>query len=234
MEKPTLVVCLPGSEFSHSFLGAWTNLYAHLLRTFRVVHITMACSNQYTVRDKIVATVKAGNWGAKYWLWIDSDNLLQPEGFDLLYQTLEMNPGVAGVGGWYLIDVEPPVVCAAKANNDFTKVESFTLEEIKKAFLEKEILEVTGHMGFGSFLVRSEVMENAGEYAFSPIVREDGMYCGDDVSFFRRQIKSGYRFFLHPGVYLPHLKLKEVGTMELMKVFGSAEMEKEEVSRVAV
>jgi len=42
-----------------------------------------------------------------------------------------------------------------------------------------------------------------------------GPYKGDDVSFCHRAMHRGYRFFIHPEVYLPHLKRKDIPAPKL-------------------
>jgi Glycosyltransferase like family 2 len=212
--KKGLVLCTPGASFDWRVHHADMLLAVHLVGRYDFSIVARSCSNQYIVRDLSVMDIRAfmKQTGKKfdYVLWTDSDNVLMPEQFDFLVDVLEYRPEVAAVGGWYYVDTNPPKVCAV--NLVHGKEVDVTFDEIQKAVDELRLIEVNGHIGFGAVLMRAEVLLTAGEWAFSPVIadEETGAYLGDDVSFCRRSMARGHRWFLHPEVYLPHLKVNDV------------------------
>jgi len=212
--KPKLVVFLPGSEFRGRVMQAWSLLLIHLIQRFEVTLSFSECSNQYYVRDMAVRKVRSDFANQKppdFALWIDSDNVLTPDAFDLLADAVQAAREVSACSGWYWMHAEPPQLCARVKDPNGT-IRSVTFEELQDAYDSLSLIEITDHIGFGSVFMRWEVLETAGEWPFCAIVddQEDRPMKGDDVSFCRRAIARGYRFFLHPEVYLPHLKMMEL------------------------
>lgn len=242
-QKSTIAVSTPGAVFDTAWTQMWDKLYLHLLLKlqYNVIRLPQKCSNQYTVRDMTLRQLKeiartSPQYAPKYVLFIDSDNLLTPEQFDKLHSALETHADIAdAVGGWYYIDIQPPVVCAASATSDPLTTPHWiqqggarviTLEEIQEAYDSHTLLEVTAHMGFGSLLMKWEVLAETGDYAFSPVLKtvpgsvyagEEAEYLGDDVSFCRRAIARGRRFFIQPDVKLPHLKIKDIPAADIVR-----------------
>ena len=207
----TLAVCFPGSNYDWRVHEANNVLSVNLASRFDLFVIFQACSNQYIVRDLCSSamrnSLKQAGRKPKYVLWRDSDNVLTDSGFDLLYDALESAPQISAIGGWYYRN--PTEVCAA--NLDTNGVETWLkFEEIQAAADSLKLIEVSGQIGFGALLMRWEVMEGSGEWPFSPIVAPSGQYMGDDVSFIRRSMARGHRWFLHPEVYLPHYKMDDI------------------------
>lgn len=236
---PAIAVLKPGSNFDTAWACAWDVLYPHLLTKFRVINVPLKCSNQYIARDMCVRNLKSAmtthELNPEYVLWIDSDNILTPDGFDLLLEAIQANKSqIDAIGGWYWIDVEPPQICAAVSvgpsdvkgwltSGATTQVK---FESIQEAYDDKALVEVTAHMGFGALLMKTEMVLGEGEYPFSPVMRipigesyqgQAVEYMGDDVSFCRRTIAKGRRYFIHPDVYLPHLKNKELEAPKLKR-----------------
>lgn len=214
-----LGLCFPGASYDWRPHLSNVLLVAKLAARFELILAARSCSNQYIVRDLCVSDVRGAVQGSggrhpKYVLWRDSDNVLTAEGFDLLYDALESAPQVSAVGGWYWMDTVPPQVCAANLADD--KEEWIPFQEIQAAADELRLIELTGQIGFGAVLMRWEVLETAGQWPFSPIINpQTGQYMGDDVSFIRRSIARGHRWYLHPEVYLPHLKTNDVAAPRL-------------------
>ena len=132
-----------------------------------------------------------------------------------LQAALPAQEGTAqAVGGWYYMDTNPATVCAANYTDG--KEEWIKFEEIQEAADKLSLIELTGQIGFGAVLMRWEVLEGTGQWPFSPTLDpQTGQYMGDDVSFIRRSLARGHRWFLHPEVYLPHLKTNDVAAPRL-------------------
>jgi len=214
----TLGLCFPGASFDWRVHQANNLLVARLAARFELILSARSCSNQYIVRDLSVGDLRGavanGGRVPKYVLWRDSDNILTDSGFELLYDALENAPEIAAIGGWYYMDTNPPQVCAANMAGD--KEEWIKFEEIQEAADKLSLIELTGQIGFGAVLMRWEVLEGSGQWPFSPVIdSQTGQYMGDDVSFIRRSLARGHRWFLHPEVYLPHLKTNDVAAPRL-------------------
>lgn len=214
----TLALCFPGASYDWRVHQANNLLVSRLAARFELFMVARSCSNQYIVRDLCVSDVRGAAQHAgkapKYVLWRDSDNVLTDSGFELLYDALENASEVSAIGGWYYMDSNPPTVCAANYTDG--KEEWIKFEEIQAAADELKLIELTGQIGFGAVLMRWEVLEGSGQWPFSPTIDPvTGQYMGDDVSFIRRSLGRGHRWFLHPEVYLPHLKMNDAAAPRL-------------------
>lgn len=203
---PRLIVCIPGSNFSGKWLDAWTELYSQLALEYRVTCVRCEGNNIYQVRADSLAIMAeiAKDDPPQYVLWIDSDNIVAFAGFVHLRHALETLLEASAVGAWYLMQMhfgEPPQVTAGRGN-DRPNVQ--TLRNARGQLLEVEFI------GFGFLLMRWSVIEDLGLHAFTPVLRDDGDFEMDDVSYCLRARQKGHRIFLHSGVYSPHLKLLPV------------------------
>src|SRR6185295_1573446 len=165
--------------------------------------------NIYTVRNHCVKNIKAAAplSDFKYIMWIDSDNMFYHQWFEELVNILDTRPEVSGVGAWYLVqsgmngggEVAAGNIDMANGNCDQT-----TVTQIGAA--GDSLIEVD-FLGFGFFLMRSKVLEDVGDNPFNPLFDGTGGIQGDDVSFLQRAKAKGHRFFIHPKIQAPHLKL---------------------------
>jgi hypothetical protein len=230
-KRKRIAVLNPGDEFSWQWVSAWSNLLPYLANNFDLAFTFESCSNQYFSRDfcyqALLKHIRDTGWGRPdFVLWIDSDNILPVESFRLLLDALEARPDVDAVGGWYWIATAVPQICARVADPDGV-VRSVTIEEMQRAYDSLSLLSISDHMGFGSLLMRWGVMESDQTiWPFRAMVdpesltlergqdfelwKNDSPMKGDDVSFCRRAIARGHKFYVHPEVYLQHLKRADV------------------------
>ena len=199
--REVLAVCLPGSNFSRAWLAGWNELYPYLHAKFRLYLYYAESNNIYQVRNITANLVLNNPDKPKYVLWIDSDNVVSAAGFEWLYQAAEAGEEVSAVGGWYRFFGPNGSLVAAGTGPDARPTE----EEVKNC---PGLMRV-GYIGFGFLLMRYEVLADMGESAFTP-VRWDGTFCTDDGGFCDHAGKKGYKFYIHPKVFAPHLKLGEV------------------------
>ena len=199
--RELISVCIPGANYSRAWLGAWNELFAHLMKKFRVCLHYAESNNIYQVRNITANSILQAMEQPKYVLWIDSDNLVSVQGFEELYASINECPEVSGVGAWYRFFGPRGSLIAAGTGSYLRPTE----EQIKSL---PGLLEV-GYIGFGFLLMRQQVIRDMGFDAFLPI-RYDGTWCTDDGGFCDHATKKGHRFFLHPKVFAPHLKLGEV------------------------
>jgi len=231
-KRVKLAALLPGDVFPWTWVDNWSRLLLHLGNKFEFAWTFQSCSNQYFARDfawqSLQRHMLKSNWTPDYVLWLDSDNILTEAQFDLLYYAIENGTAIDAIGGWYWIDVEPPQVCA-RVRETGGAIRSITIDELQYASDNLRLLPINDHMGFGAMLMRWSVMAGAGQWPFTPMLQTDwkrimmeplqpdslpgpiGPYKGDDVSFCHRAImERGFKFFVHPEVYLPHLKRKDI------------------------
>jgi len=247
-------VLMPGDTFDWRWNSNWSKLLIHLVSKYDPAWTFQACSNQYFARDFAWQTLlehnKRANYTPDFVLWLDSDNPPPtPEEFELLLDVLAQAPEVSAIGGWYYINVEPPPICARVRDKNGT-VRSVTFDEIQEAYDNLKLIEINDHMGFGALLMRWEVMACAGTWPFTPMLQPNwkeimfnplvdrhqltiGPYKGDDVGFCHRAMERGFRFFLHPEVYLPHLKRNDVPGPKL-KPRGRAKRKADSGSRAGI
>jgi hypothetical protein len=111
-----IAIALPGQEFSSQWLHSWTVLYGHLMaaRGFLTMPIFAYTSNVHCTRMEITKTVLEARHKPDYILWVDDDNTLAPELFDMLQKDLDDNPDLAGVVGWCWCDPADPLGDANK------------------------------------------------------------------------------------------------------------------------
>jgi len=132
-KRMKLAALLPGDVFSWTWTDAWSRLLLHLGGRFDFAFTFESCSNQYFARDfayqALLRHNKAQDWTPDYALWIDSDNILTPEQFDLLFDAIETVPMISAIAGWYWIDVDPPQVCA-RVRDEKGQVRSVTIDEL--------------------------------------------------------------------------------------------------------
>lgn len=204
MHKPKLIVCLPGSNFSQDWLIGWNDLNAHLQMEYRVTPVYASGCNIYEVRNGCVESIAENvqpDDEPEYILWIDSDNVVSVDGFYALRKAMEAIPEASGVGAWYLMKVPgkwDPMITAGSGDN------RPTVQDVQAA--RGRLLPVE-YIGFGFLLMRFSLIESMGLGCFKPMLRGDGDFEEDDVSFCLRANESGAKFFLHSGVHSPHLKL---------------------------
>ena len=209
-DRPRLAICVPGNSYSWQWMFYFVELFPYLLNNFRLnVNFSSGC-NIYEVRNGAANTVLSFKEGVPdYVLWIDSDNCVTVDGFCRLKDALDKIPEACAVGAWYTyLHQDGTVDVAAGTVGDqaqHPKVYAI------RSMHEGELMEVD-YIGFGFLLMRGEALKALGKNPFKPMAMENTA-CGfeiDDVAFCRAAREKGYKFFLHPKVNAPHLKLLTV------------------------
>lgn len=211
-----VVFCLPGSTFSHRFLMCWSELILWCLHNN--IDIRVSCrqsSNVYFVRSMCLAAdvLKGPNqapFGGEmeydYIMWIDSDQVFNPEQFAKL-----LNHKKDIVSGLYMMADCQHYACVKDWDIDhFKKTGTFkflTPGDIKG---KKGLMEVA-YNGFGWMLIKKGVFENLEYPWFKGIDWDLGNgvidFSSEDASFCRRVIEKGYKVFVDPEVIVGHEKM---------------------------
>lgn len=207
-----IIACLPGSSFSTSFMQSWSRLLCRLLRhgiNGKKVDIDLIYSsgaNIHHVREKcVVESETMGNsgkpifWGIDYdyVLWIDSDQVFEPECFEML------------------INADKDVVAApiktlphGHFNCGFINAEKTGFQKITE-FVENDLLEVD-YVGFGFILFKRGVFEKL-QFPYFKAVKFGAIpgELGEDFSFCLRAKEAGIKFYVDPKCRVLHEKLTQ-------------------------
>lgn len=204
--NPFIAICTPGPEFSWMWVDCWSRFLPKVMEHFSVVKCFANSHNIYTVRNHCLQQIKnaVDLEQVEYILWIDSDNLFDYSWLEEFKGIMDARPEVSGIGAWYLVQSGMDgggEVAAGHIEN--WQCKQATIKHIQAA---TDLVEID-FVGMGFFLMRSSVLKDLGDNPFNPLIADGQVLQGDDVSFMLKAKERGHRFFLHPKVCAPHLKL---------------------------
>ncbi|MDD5351436.1 MAG: glycosyltransferase family A protein [Chthoniobacteraceae bacterium] len=207
-----VVACLlPGEQFSHDYLVAWTNLYGHLLRSFEVHPHFCHTSNVYVTRLELAQSVLEVEPHADVILTIDDDNIVSVEHVKMLMQTLAEHPEADAVCGWcwiYNHNSDAWLVSCGRTPKDESMM--YTPLSYQEA-LSGALFEVQAS-GFPVVLMRYSMLEKLGARAFSPIVDPKLLYgfSSEDAAFWKRAMDAGCKLYCDTRVRVEHMKTRAI------------------------
>jgi hypothetical protein len=225
---PLILIATPGNVFSGVWLDAWTRLFGYMVPKYNVSTLRMYTSNAGMVRTAMARHFLGMDYGvpADYVLWIDDDNTLAPEQFEMLLADLREHPEYDAVAGWTWcgsddnLEIGKATVSCGQLKDlektadgqdvKFTKIKQLTPKEMQES--ATDLIEI-GYSGFPAILMRFDLLKKAGKELFNPYVDERCEYgiSGEDVAFFARAtIRSGARYAVDRRVKVPHLKLRPI------------------------
>ncbi|MFN7996964.1 MAG: class I SAM-dependent methyltransferase [Bryobacteraceae bacterium] len=226
--QKTVAVVLPGETFSSTVVNAWTGLLIHLLTNYNLIPPYFAySSNVYITRSSALDALLKSSVQPDYVLWLDDDNVLSPEHFEMLRADLDAHPEAAAVGAWCWVQPQGYDIEATMSAGVWTadgRCAPMPLVELAKAQIEQKLLEV-GYFGFPAVLMRYETLRLAGPNPFAPWPTPGygWGFAGEDASFCRAAAtRSGCRFFIDPRVQIPHYKTRNVGSTPIPDAVLSA------------
>jgi len=216
--KPkTIVICTPGSSFSHTWVNCLLNLWLWCYQNGYTPRLSQATSNNtYYVRQKCLgADVMRGKdqkpFDGKldydYILWIDSDSIFAPQQLDKL---LKHNVDI--VAGLQAFEGGQGFTCG-NLNEDYFKKKGImpyhTQETIDRAKPNKKGLIEVDYTGFGFLLVKKGVYEKL-EYPWHRPEWWKIDKCVDfsmeDVGWSMNVRKKGYKIYVDPTIRVGHEK----------------------------
>jgi hypothetical protein len=224
-EKITVVFCLPGRQFSGTFLKNWTELQA-ACHEKNIVPIlsNKYSSNVYFVRSLCLgADVLAGKAQAPfqgtldydYIMWIDNDIIFTPEQFFKMLDTLEKDRTMHVLSGLYAMEGGTHFACVKKMETRYFK-EHGSYEFMRAVPpSEDSLLIKVDYNGMGFMLVRRGVFE-ALEYPwFGPkyfqFEKGDNAvydFCSEDVAFCLSAKAAGFPVWVDPSIRVGHEKTR--------------------------
>lgn len=214
MRDYRIVFCLPGSNFSRTFMECWENLLIHCDRnsiTFAISHAEDAVV--YYVRSKCLGGdvlrgehQKPFNGKVEYThtMWIDSDIIFKPEHFEKL---LSHDKDI--VAGAYKTADNSTYPIVRKWDEDYFQKKG-TFQFLKESQVKSmtELIDVA-YTGLGFMLVKKGVFEAIGYPWFRPVFHTIGKcrdFSSEDVSFCLAAREKGFHIYVDPTVRVGHEK----------------------------
>jgi hypothetical protein len=213
-----IIFCLPGREFTNNFLVSWTNLITELSKH----DIQWGLSQKYSVNRYFVCNSCLGgdSLGGKnqkpfqgkldydYIMWIDSDQVFNPDHFLKLLKRAQ-DTKVDILSGLYLMQGGTYFATVEDWNLDFFKKNGhFQFLTPKDIEGRKDIFPVS-YTGFGWLLVKKGVFESL-DY---PWVQPTWLEIGDvkemtttDCAFMHRAAEKGFKTYIDPTIVVGHEK----------------------------
>ena len=201
-----VIFCIPGNSFSNRFLKCWTNLTRELhKRDIEYELLSQYIPNVYKVRSLLLgADRKFGQyqtpWQGKrdydYIMWIDSDQVFEPNDF---FKLLEHDKDI--VSGLYLRKPQGDTL------ND-VPIEFACFNEDGKRLYTNEVngeLRKVWSNGMGWMLIKKGVFEKIEYPWFGPIIEGLGFH-GEDVSFQLRAKDVGFESYVDTSIIVGHEK----------------------------
>jgi hypothetical protein len=217
-EKTKVIFCLPGKTFSDNFLKSWTSLITELPKN----NIKWAMSqkyhvNRYFVCNSCLGGSSIGGKGQKpfqgkvdydYLMWIDSDQVFEPQQFfNLLNKAKETNTSI--LSGLYLMQGGDVFATVKDWDKEFFKKNGyFKFLTPKDVYNKKEIFKVS-YTGFGWLLVKKGVFESLDYPWVQPTwFDEDGIreMTTTDCGFMHRAAEKGFDTYIDPTIIVGHEK----------------------------
>lgn len=208
--------CIPGNTFSNRFLQSWTKLINRFGQYgIQPIYSWSTGSDIYKVRNSALSGNPSG--GKKqlpfrglaydYIMWIDSDQVFDPEHFEKLLKRMEINKDISilsGIYKYYPGDRISAIKRGKSSIKNRTEDGQLTPASIKD---KHEPIEVD-ISGMGFMLVRQGVFEKLNYPWFSQLekAKEDENYAGEDTAFCHRAKERGFSVYIDPEVIIGHEK----------------------------
>lgn len=213
-----IIFCLPGREFTNNFLVSWTNLITSLGKH----NISWGLSQEYSVNRYFVCNACLGGNSLKgknqkpfqgevdydYIMWIDSDQVFEPNHFFKLLDKAKKTK-VDILSGLYLM----------QDGKHFATVEDWDLDFFKQnghfQFLTRQDIEgrkdifPVSYTGFGWLLVKKGVFESLDYPWVQPTWLEIGgikEMTTTDCGFMHRAADKGFKTYIDPTIIVGHEK----------------------------
>jgi len=218
----TVVVALPGREFSGNFVKNWSQTVMILSQKgYRVIMLNEYSSFVPFSRMKTLgldvtrgATQVPFDGKLEYdvWLTIDSDIFFIPEQVIELIEDTDKHPVVSGL--YRMSDLQHYAVVKEWDIDYFKKHGSFEFLKVKDLDTSEKYMKVA-YNGMGFFACRKGVIENLKYPYFSyPLIEmetEDGKVlrdmCSEDVAFCKNLKDAGYSVVVNTSLRVGHEKV---------------------------
>lgn len=223
--KPKVVIAVAGYSYTPNFVFSWSKFTVSVANTQKI-HMTYTNAyspNIYHCRNILLggnnlAGEYQSPWQNKfdydYIMFIDTDQVFEPEQAYKLIDTMESNPDIEVLAGIYcMADGNLSTVILDWDEQYFSEKGRFdfkTPKELQEMAQEQPrnlIKAFYGGLGFS--IIRKGVFEKINYPWFEPLTHKVGMgidLMGEDVSLFYKLNKAGITFWVDPFVYVGHEK----------------------------
>ena len=220
----TVACLMPGENFHSLWVSHWSTLLSEICKRYNIAMAWGYTSNVYATRNMLASCVIGPEADPKpdYVFWLDDDNLISLDAFNLLMHDLETHPEVDVVAGWTWIQADAGGACTLSAGRLDPTGEHcmpFKPSEFKAAADTHALIECE-YTGFPCVLMRCSALDKAGKGAFGPIMMAGTTwgFSGEDVAWCIRARAAGVRIFVDPRAMAPHMKLRAVAPSEANEV----------------
>ena len=218
----TIVVALPGREYSGSFLKNWSQTLIELTRRgYKVVMMNeyssfVSFSRMKTLGLDVLRGATQVPFDGKLdydvWLTIDSDMFFLPEQVIELIEDTDKHPVVSGL--YRMTDLVHYAAVREWDTEYFKKYGTFEFIKTDDPCLKDKYIQVA-YNGMGFFACRKGVIENLKYPYFSyPIIEieaENGKLlrdiCSEDVAFCKNLKDAGYKVTVNTTLRVGHEKM---------------------------
>jgi hypothetical protein len=225
--KPSVVVAVAGHSYTPNFVFSWSKFTVSVANTQKInITYTNAYSpNIYHCRNILLGGNNLGGtyqppWGGKfnydYIMFIDTDQVFEPEDAYRLIDTMEANPKIDVLAGMYVMaDNTLSTVILDWDEEFFSQHGRFDfktprqMQELGKASSNGLVKAFYGGLGFSIF--RKGVFDKLEYPWFEPITHKVGRgtdLMGEDVSLFWKLNQKGVDFWVDPFIYVGHEKFQ--------------------------
>jgi len=223
--KPSVVIAVAGHSYTPNFVFSWSKFTVSVANTQKInITYTNAYSpNIYHCRNILLggnnlAGTYQPPWGGKfnydYIMFIDTDQVFEPEDAYKLIDTMEANPKIDVLAGMYVMaDNTLSTVILDWDEDFFSEHGRFDfktprqMQEIGKASPNGLVKAFYGGLGFSIF--HKGVFDKLEYPWFEPITHKVGRgtdLMGEDVSLFWKLNQKGVDFWVDPFIYVGHEK----------------------------
>jgi len=225
-KKKTVVIALPGREFSGNFIVSWTKTL-HVLWRLGYETIVVNRHSSYvtfarmqTLGLDVLRGVEQKPFGGQInydvWVSIDSDIVFQPEQLVELIEATDVHPVVSGM--YRMADLKHYAIVADWDETYFASNGTFkflTMEDVEtwRTTTGQKFMPVS-YAGMGFWAMRKEALD-ALKYPYfdaplQEITTAEGVVirdmCSEDVAFCKNLEKAGYTVMVHTGMRVGHEK----------------------------
>lgn len=230
--KPKIVVAVAGYSFTPNFVFSWSKFTVSVANTqkLELTYTNAYSPNIYHCRNILLGGNNlAGEyqppWQNKfdydYIVFIDTDQVFEPDQVYKLVDTMETNPDIEVLAGIYcMADGHLSTVILDWDEQYFSmngRFEFKTPAELQEMALEMPrnlVQAFYGGLGFSIF--RKGVFDKLKYPWFEPLTHKVGMgidLMGEDVSLFYKMNQAGIKFWIDPYIYVGHEKYQVLKPM---------------------
>ena len=198
------------NEWLNGFL-AMRNVLAYL--GFDIAdHVGYASDGPDVTRMEITGSVlqfHEHDNACPYVLWLDDDNVIEPETLVRWFEFMDEHPDADILSGWCWMPVEGGWATTAGV---FSEDKQWTPFDLKAVFSQgQDIRQVLNFVnGFAAVLMRRDVLEKLGKRSFERLPLEKGMwgFLNEDQAWWWRANQAGFKCYFDPLGKIRHLKLQ--------------------------